>query len=602
MSTAVLDVETDSADARKAITASPVCVLRPMAIEWLAACASLMALVALALVRVGMTDTPYHLATARVAHETGHWPTTNAFSYTFPDYPLYQQYPVYQELLYRIYNAWYWEGLSILHLAAQAILFGLWIAWAGGWRIGVVLALPTMILLLGLRERMVLRPDILSMAYFASTLLILDQVRRGRIWMGLALLLIALLWVNSHQMFWLGLVLQSAFLFHLFLARHWGGRFGISKDDAGIPISPVAIALGASIVACLFSPLGARIVEVPLQTVGSLSFHRGDVDEFAPFYTSGQATRLVLVASMFAAIAFWLARARWQTFEMLVLLLTGLMALGAIRGVPYYVAVSVGILGREISREWMQRGVAIPRFLRVAGAILALTLAAQVLWHRWVDPSRTLGGSQFGVGRVLGAWPDATMKFLQDHPPPGNPLNLGWYIGNPMVLDLYPRTRVFVDPRFEAYPREFLVRAISAERDPITLDALLDQFEPLWIIAEIRKPSIRHQVARLLSMKEWEAVFLDPVCVVLVRKTPETTRYLADNAVRLELLNPPGFLVDEADLLALQQLRLAAFFADLGKLDRARHWIDQAKPNLQMTYAVRRAYASLLKDHPDLQE
>jgi hypothetical protein len=278
------------------------------------------------------------------------------------------------------------------------------------------------------------------------------------------------------------------------------------------------------------------------------------------------------------------------------------MALGAIRGVPYYVAVCVGLLGREISREWIQRGIAIPRFLRVAGTILALMLATQVFWHRWVDPSRSLGGSQFGMGRVLGVWPDETMRFLQDHPPPGNPLNLGWYIGNPMVLDLHPKTRVFVDPRFEAYPREFLVHAIAAEQDPLVLDALIDQFEPLWIIAEIRKPSIRQQVARLLSMKEWAPVFLDPVCVVLVRKVPETESYLADHGIDLENFNPPGLLKDEPDLLALQQLRLAAFFADLGKFARARHWLEDARPSFTSTFAVRQAHHSLLADHPDLRQ
>lgn len=573
----------------------------PLAIEWVSALATAISFLALALLRCGMTDTPYHLATARVAHETGHWPTTNTFSYTFPDYPLYQQYPVYQELLYRIYNAWGWEGLSVLHLVAYAVIFSLWIAWGGGWRIGVILALPTMILLLGLRERMVLRPDILSMAYFVSMLLIFDRLRRGGTRTAFVLPVIQLLWVNSHQMFWLGLVLQASFLLHVLIVKRMAGRHAIATHDAAAPMGTMAIAFAVSVLVCSLSPIGLRIIEVPLQTVGSLRFHRADVDEFAPFYSSRQATWLMATASVFAAIALGLARKRWQPFDVLLLGLTGVMALGAIRGVPYYVGVCVGLLGRELHRRRSENRAAIPHVVRVASVLLTLALAAQVVWHRWVHPSRTLGGSQFGVGRVLGAWPDATMQFLKDHPPPGNPLNLGWYIGNPMVMELYPRHRVFVDPRFEAYPRAFLTSAIAAERDPIVLDRLIDEYEPLWILAEIRKRSIRQQVTRLLSMKDWQPVFLDPVCVVLVRRTLETKRYLADHGIRLETFDPPGLLFDEPDLLALQQLRLAAFFADLGKLERAREHLAKALSVSADTYAIQTSLASLLEDHPELE-
>ena len=41
--------------------------------------------VALALIRVMAINLPWHLATARLAQETGHWPAVNTFSYTFPD-------------------------------------------------------------------------------------------------------------------------------------------------------------------------------------------------------------------------------------------------------------------------------------------------------------------------------------------------------------------------------------------------------------------------------------------------------------------------------------------------------------------------------------
>src|SRR5947209_8366220 len=87
---------------------------RPALVERAALGCVLLAAVAVYLTRIDLQDTPYHLATARLAFATGHWPVHNTFSWTYPDYTLYQQYPVYQTLLYAAYLAGGWEGLSVL--------------------------------------------------------------------------------------------------------------------------------------------------------------------------------------------------------------------------------------------------------------------------------------------------------------------------------------------------------------------------------------------------------------------------------------------------------------------------------------------------------
>ena len=56
----------------------------------------MIAAVAFAVIRVQPVNLPWHLATARLAEATGHWPSVNTFSYTFPEHPVYQQYPAFQ--------------------------------------------------------------------------------------------------------------------------------------------------------------------------------------------------------------------------------------------------------------------------------------------------------------------------------------------------------------------------------------------------------------------------------------------------------------------------------------------------------------------------
>src|SRR5512136_329706 len=99
-------------------------------LEYLAMGGLFLALIALSLIRIGMDGTPWHLATAKYAFSEGHWPIQNTFSYTYPDYPLYQQYPIYQTILYLTYLAGGWVGLSILNCVAWFGILLLWLKWS----------------------------------------------------------------------------------------------------------------------------------------------------------------------------------------------------------------------------------------------------------------------------------------------------------------------------------------------------------------------------------------------------------------------------------------------------------------------------------------
>src|SRR4051812_1066219 len=83
------------------------------AMAWTVWTLILVAAAALSLLRVMAVNLPWHLATARLAQATGHWPAVNTFSYTFPDYPAYQQYPVFQAVMWAIFRGAGWAGLSV---------------------------------------------------------------------------------------------------------------------------------------------------------------------------------------------------------------------------------------------------------------------------------------------------------------------------------------------------------------------------------------------------------------------------------------------------------------------------------------------------------
>ena len=578
---------------------------RPLVAEWTALAAVFVAAIAFSLIRIDMTDTPWHLSTARLAFTMGHWPISNTFSYTYADYPLNQQYPIYQTLLYFVYSIGEWEGLSLLNSFFWIVIFGLWILWGGSLRCASILNVAWFLGLLGLQRRMVLRPDLMTFFLLILLLHLIDMYRKGRTWIAALFVPIQLFMANSHQLFPLGLAVQGGLLFHLFVVRGWGSRWGISTEDRNAPIWPVGLALAGSALACLGTPLGLGIVNVTSHTLTSLSSHREHVQEFAPFYLDPYATVLVILATSAAIVGFFRRRMRWQPFEAFLWILAIALLWTAIRGMPYYLITCVSIFARSFCNlpETLYHQVPYGRWPKIRGlarvvcAILTIELCLFIVYMRWVSPPRILGGTQPGIGLALGVWPQSAIDFIKRYPPPGRMFNISWYSGNPLIWELYPEYQVFVDPRFETYPRGFLLEAIRAETDQIVLEGLLSDYQPSWIVGWIKQRTVRERLASLLKEGRWCLVHADTVFMILVRNTPENQWYIAAHRILPQDISPTDFLESEPDLLALQQIRIAGLYRDLGLPEKSQEMIQMVEATAHRFPEVRNALATYLKEY-----
>jgi hypothetical protein len=179
-------------------------------------------------------------------------------------------------------------------------------------------------------------------------------------------------------------------------------------------------------------------------------------------------------------------------------------------------------------------------------------------------------------------------------------MNLSWYSGNALIWELGHRAPVFVDPRFEAYPRSFLIDALAAEDDSTIFDRLLDEYRPAWFVGELRVSGVRAQMARLYLEGEWEFVHIDPILAIMVKRDAEQKEYLAEHRIDPSKIEPASLLHDHPELLAQQEIRLAALLAELGKLPAARRWYASAReaatfPNVAI------GLAELRSNYPELE-
>ena len=543
----------------------------------LAAALVVVSLVAFAVIRVQCIDVPWHLATERLARALGHWPTRNTFSYTFPDHPLYQQYPVFQATLGAVYRRAGWEGLSVLGAAGWATVYFLFVRWAGHARLAIALHLPWTLALWALQRRMILRPDLYTMLALGAMLLLLDAYRRGRRVALVFVPLVHLLWVNSHQLFPVSLAVQGLFVAHLWLARRAGARaLGVDPTDAAVPILPAVASFVASVALCFATPLGADILRVTVHTTGSLAHMRDQVSEFSRIWNMPLELALALATGVPAALVLWRGRRRWSPFDVGLILISLALMLVAVRGLMFFGVVCVAALQRAVERgdpttlPPLPIRPAVARALRWFGVVMTLLLAGGAVFHRWVHPALALGGTQPGLGRTYGGWADEATAFVRRAPPPGHMMNMAWTSGNDLIWEL-PDVPVFVDPRFESYPHAFLREAADAYGDDAKVAKLVERWNVTWVYAEHFRANVRARAVTLLR-RGWEPVYVDSAQLILVRPVPETAAYRAAHRIDLARATPGDLLPAEGPrgaLRAQQRARFAALMRDVGLPERA---------------------------------
>lgn len=587
MPTSLVDAPASGLDAR------PPTVLD--AVAWLLVVA---ALTSLTLIRVELTDTPWHLATAREAAQTGQWPRVNTFSYTHPEYPVYQQYPVYQSILYGVYQRAGWEGLSVLHWLAWVAIVGLLIVWGGGFRKAATYSWLWAIVMLGLQRRMTLRPDLGTLICVLGLAIAIDGYER-RPWLSSGLM-VAWQWIfaNTHQLYPIGLAMLGAYWCELWCRQIWqrrrsrSGGWSMIGFEPAVSMTPATVAVVGALIACLGTPLGWEIVKGPAHTLGSLSHHRAQVEEFARAWTRPYDLTLALVFLGFGLAGLIRRRRRLPLFELLFVALACVLAVSAVRGMPFLVVAGMGSYARSLRPRAPRPygSIAGLSFARAVGVTVACLIATVVLNERVVARVRGLGGSQLGVGKALGAWPDHAIAFVRANTPTGPVLNLTWYTGNALIWELYPQIKVFVDPRFEAYPRPFLLDAITAVDHPELLDQLIATHRPGWMFLDTAFPGTHGVARRLVEGGRWALVYADTRALVLVSvdQNPALAgRFSLDLSVHV----PPDLDAND-DIAALQWIRWAGLMRAFELGAREQTALEAAGQRAGGHQSVQRALAA----------
>jgi len=477
---------------------------------------------------LSLSDLGRHLTNGRLFLQTFSVPTTNFYSYTYPDFPFINHHWGTGVVFYIIYQAVDFIGLSLASIFLNILTFLLFfsvarkessLAWATG---TAVLFLPIM------AARSEIRPEIFS-AFFAGIFFwTLWEHRQRRIGGDMLIWLpfLQVLWCNMHIYFFFGPLLVLVFFLDAVVEYARGRTPALRRSIRDLLF--LGLATG---VALLAQPSGIRGAVYPLLIFGNYGYAVAENQSVSFMLQLVKDPTLYLYLLALAAfIGSWLY-AGWRHWRnrtvppvafVLLSILIVYLSWSALRNLALFGFFALPIMAYNLRTlrlpAWWDR-----RPLLSAWTLLIIVVAGLGAWQwrHWNALARTM---------LLGVPPSMmdSIDFFKENNLKG-PIFNNYDIGGYLTYGLYPRERVFVDNRPEAYPKEFFTQVlVPMQANEVTWDVEdpRHQFNVIYFSRLDRTTWGQNFLVRRVFDPDWAAVHVDPWTIILVRRTPENAEVI----------------------------------------------------------------------------
>src|SRR5580765_7557927 len=486
--------------------ADPVPLSHPAA--WLALLATTLAIAAIVTHKILDPDLWQHLRVGRTIWELKRVPATHLW--TWPTYGQPEVLPswLFRVLVWPVWNAGGAWGLQVWRWLTTLGAFAL--AWATARRLGARGFAPLLVLVLGAlvwRQRSQVRPETFAALLLMGQLFVLELKRHGGRDLRAALPVFALLWVNAHISWWMGIALTSVFLADAWLRR----RDPAAAADA----RALAMWLAASVVVLLFNPFGWKAIAQPFEYQLSLKDDPlfRSIAELQPVdWSVNVANGLPLFLLLCAGAAIARATRRGvDRVEWALLLLFGWLGLGAQRFLGFFALLATPYLMRDLAETLAAWRVPAPAAWPRA-ALVALTASAMIV------PELSRRDVPIGVGIVDRLVPVGACDYVERAGVRGRVLNTFWE-GGYLLWRFWPeRDRLpFMDIHQSGTPRDRAL--IAAAGSDAAAFAVLDQERHFdWVLWPRLTETTTPLGTQLDADRRWALVFLDDAALLYVRR------------------------------------------------------------------------------------
>ena len=477
---------------------------------------------------------------------------TNLYSYTNSDFPFINHHWGTGVVLYLIFQAAGWNGLSVFYIALTLLAFFIFFRFAQKFS-GSIFATAVAVLVLPIvTSRKEVRPEVFTYLFsglfywivatwYTSRYKMRDlgfksnAFPAGFFWLPVVMLL----WVNLHIGFIIGIgiigvfwLVETAGLLLSLRARtpgSIGGLTGNHRKAGNVKI--LSLALVVVVLAALINPAGVVGVLYPLNIFRNYGYmvlenqsifflHRLHMDSGLYFGFFSTIVALVMVSFIAVAVKWWRNKnqvAEWNLGMVLVhfilfLTFAGLATL-AIRDFPLFGLFALPILAYNLKFLLPERLYPAYRKIFVGAAV---AICCGIVLRVYLDMQAA--GEVFGIGLAPGV--AAAADFYQSSGIQG-PIFNNYDNGGYLIYYFFPTQQVFVDNRPEAYPVPFFQNIyIPAQEDDSRWKELDGQyrFNAIFFYYHDYTPWAQAFLISRVKDPNWAPVFADGYNIIFLKR------------------------------------------------------------------------------------
>lgn len=465
-------------------------------------------------INLATADLGRHLKNGEIFFSELKIPQTNLYSFTYPDFPFLNHHWGGGVIFFAVYKIAGFAGISILFILLTLAAFFLFFHIA--WRFGrfefaclaALMALPV------IASRTEIRPEIFS--YFFSgiffwVLINFHNNRIGRRWLVI-LPILEIFWVNIHIYFFLGPFLIGLFLLENLII------YLIKKDKTKLQsIKLLAVFLFLSGGAALLNPGFLKGALYPLQifnNYGYQLFENQSVSFISKIvsYPPALYFKILLAFLLFSWVtALTKKRLSFSPTLFALSLFFSFIAWQAIRNFTLFGFFAMPIVAINLN------ALVNSKDKKNYGNILAF-LPMILLFLFVINPQWWLARKNIGLGLKKNAENSANF-FIKENI--RGPVFNNYDIGSYLAFYLYPKERIFVDNRPEAYPASFFEKTyIPAQEDEQRWKELDAQysFNAIFFWRHDLTPWAQNFLVRKISDPQWAPVFVDDFSIVFLKR------------------------------------------------------------------------------------
>lgn len=472
-------------------------------------------------------DLGRHMLIGKIILQSKTVPSVNLLSYTFPLFPFINHHWLSEVIFYITKQVSGFGGLWVTQAIFLTLPFLLLFTYAVIKKGNLyIISILSLIYIMVLSERQQLRPELFSFLLLSCYLIILFRFREKYTRFIFILPVLQAFWVNLHIYFFVGiLVVGLFFVDNLFTQRKKIYLFLKKRAPLPSQIIIIGLVLGGVVLVNLFNPNGLMGALYPFFVFHNYGYSIEENQNILFLWNYSQKPTIIFftISSLLLWSGIIFAYKKIRAIDLLLGIPFTILAITQVRNLPLFVFTTFlsciftwSILTDQLKRKLTEKN----RSIFLTGYFVIFFCLF------FFEANIIIQKSGFGYA-ITESGKDAldffTVQKLKG--PIFNNFDIGSYID----YRLYPKEKVFVDGRPEAYPSYFFQDTyIPMQENKKIFDKTSNQYNFNAIIFSHidQTPWAMQFILDITKNKSWKLVYLDPKYCIFLKDSPFNQRVI----------------------------------------------------------------------------